>query len=317
MSGVKLGKRRLDLTLEPVSAKAIPVHAGEVMRISQIEGAQCVDFNCFNLHDYKEYMSVGHMRREGFRTEVGRFIWSAPPRFRPMMKIVDMSPSCITDLQGARCCGVQFEDQYGLNDQPNCQDTLAEAIHEFGLTPDDTHDALSLWKNTNWDHVGTNVNWNCGKARDHIDILAMMDVLAVPAICGEGDLWITSNFSFKPIQIQVFQKSKTSAALAQSEWKAACNLKTQRKLKDFRNRTIRTDPELKPDTKYQPDFVNYPIVWKDIEVTFTSEELQRIWPYRGKLGNTDEEVVRTMFFHWYLDNKKKKHGIRGHALTHA
>jgi hypothetical protein len=35
--------------------------------IIQVEGEQCVDFNCFNLRDYKERMSVGHMRLQGFR----------------------------------------------------------------------------------------------------------------------------------------------------------------------------------------------------------------------------------------------------------
>ena len=68
--------------------KPIPVHKGEILRIKQIEGGQCVDFNCFNLNDHKEYMSVGHMRREGFRTAQDRFIWSNPPRYRPMMKIL-------------------------------------------------------------------------------------------------------------------------------------------------------------------------------------------------------------------------------------
>ena len=52
--------------------RAIPLFAGEVMRIIQVEGEQCVDFNCFNLRDYKERMSVGHMRLQGFR--VGKAI---------------------------------------------------------------------------------------------------------------------------------------------------------------------------------------------------------------------------------------------------
>jgi hypothetical protein len=55
--------------------------------------------------------------------------------------------------------------------------------------------------------------------------------------------------------------------------------------------------------------VNFPIEWKDIEVVFTSAELQAIWQHRGTYGDTDEEVVRTLFFHWYLENRKK-HGLR-------
>ena len=46
--------------LEPGTGKAIELLRGEILRIEQIEGGQCVDFNCFNLHDYKEFMHTGH-----------------------------------------------------------------------------------------------------------------------------------------------------------------------------------------------------------------------------------------------------------------
>ncbi len=205
MKPLKPGKCRQDLVLEPVSGKALPVYKGEVLRIRQVAGEQCVDFNCFNLNDHKEYMSVGHMRREGFRVAPGRFLWSNPPRYRPMMKVLSMSPTCVTDTLAARCSAVLFEAHYGIDDHPNCQDTIAEAIGEYGLTPDDVHDSLNLWMNTEVDHIGYYTVWNSGKPNDHIDLLAVMDVLAVPVTCGSGNLWVTSNFCYKPISVQVFE----------------------------------------------------------------------------------------------------------------
>ena len=53
MKPPKLGKCRQEIVLEPVSGKALPVHKGEILRISQIEGGQCGDFNCFNLDDQR------------------------------------------------------------------------------------------------------------------------------------------------------------------------------------------------------------------------------------------------------------------------
>jgi hypothetical protein len=313
-----LGKRRFEMVLRPVSGKAVEIHKGEVLRITQLEGEQCVDFNCFNLHDYKEYMSVGHMRREGFRVAEGRMIWSNPPRYRPMMKILRMPATCVTDLQAARCSAVLFEAHYGIDDHPNCQDTLAEAIGEYGLTPDDVHDSLNMWMNTDFDHIGYYTRWNTGRAGDAVELLALMDVLAVPVICGSGNLWITSNFSYKPIRLEVFEPSPDTAALANQEWTIHCNLKTQRTVKDFRAKQIRTEPALAVDPGYRPAYLNYPIEWQEIEVLFTSEEFSKIWTYRGTLGDTDEEVVRTLFFHWYLDNRKK-HGLRWYssAQSHA
>jgi Domain of unknown function (DUF1989) len=46
----------LEMVLEPGTGKALEVKAGQILRIEQVEGLQCVDFNCFNLHDYKEFM---------------------------------------------------------------------------------------------------------------------------------------------------------------------------------------------------------------------------------------------------------------------
>jgi uncharacterized protein YcgI (DUF1989 family) len=305
----KLGRPRFSQRLEPVSGKAVPVYKGETLRITQIEGGQCVDFNCFNLRDHKEYMSVGHMRREGFRAEASRFIWSNPPRYRPMMKILHMPKSCVTDLLAARCSAVPFEVHYGFDNHPNCQDTLAEAIGEYGLTPDDVHDSFNLWMNTEWDHIGSYTVWNTGKRGDRVDFLALMDVLAVPVTCGSGNLWITSNFFYKPIQVEVLAATRNSKAYAEREWKQYASLKTQRTPKDFKNSRILTDPTPRPDPNYQPEYVNFPIEWQDIAVTFTSEELLEIRDYRGTFGDTEEEVVRTLFFHWYLENRKK-HGLR-------
>jgi Domain of unknown function (DUF1989) len=45
------GDKRLGLTLEPITGKALPLRRGEILRIEQAEGGQCVDLNAYNLHD--------------------------------------------------------------------------------------------------------------------------------------------------------------------------------------------------------------------------------------------------------------------------
>ena len=146
-----------------------------------------------------------------------------------------------------------------MKDQPNCQDTLAEAAGEYGLTPDDIHDSLNFWMNTEWDHIGSYTVWNTGRPGDYVDLLALMDVLAVPVTCGSGNLWVTSNFSYKPIQVQVFEATRQTAAVAEREWKQNCSLKTQRTLKDFKNhRQSKRSPELEPDPNYKPRLREFP-----------------------------------------------------------
>ena len=76
-------------TLEPGTGKAIELRAGQILRIEQVEGGQCVDFNAFNLHDYKEFMHCGRTRTvHGFNPTEGNFLWSQPPRERALLYIL-------------------------------------------------------------------------------------------------------------------------------------------------------------------------------------------------------------------------------------
>src|SRR5215469_16811689 len=81
---LQYGPLKADGVLQPVSGKALPVLRGEVLRIVQEEGEQCVDFNAFNLHDYKEYLGVSNTRsRNAFRVTKGDIIWSVSSRGPP------------------------------------------------------------------------------------------------------------------------------------------------------------------------------------------------------------------------------------------
>ena len=50
--------------------------------------AQCVDFNAFNMKDYKETLDCGFTRSfQSFDPRRGEFIWTNAPRGRPMFAI--------------------------------------------------------------------------------------------------------------------------------------------------------------------------------------------------------------------------------------
>src|SRR5205085_1107583 len=101
---VAYGALKTELVLEPVTGKALPVLQGEVLRMVQEDGEQCVDLNAFNLHDYKECMSISSTRSAiGFRIGKGDLIWTIHSRDRPMYLILELSEYCVTDLLGGRC----------------------------------------------------------------------------------------------------------------------------------------------------------------------------------------------------------------------
>jgi uncharacterized protein YcgI (DUF1989 family) len=95
------------LRLEPGTGRALELRRGMILRIEQIEGGQCVDFNCFNLHDYKEFFHTGRTRHmHGLHPTKGDFLWSAPPRERPMMYILEdtAKPTMSSTPAAVRSC---------------------------------------------------------------------------------------------------------------------------------------------------------------------------------------------------------------------
>jgi uncharacterized protein len=301
------GEKREDIIVQPVSGKALELYRGEVLRIIQMEGAQCVDFNAFNLHDYKEYLGVSNTRSQhGFRPKKGDIVWSVQSRNRPMFIILEMPETCVTDLLGGRCKAANHYPEgftpsaHGTH--TNCQDTFATCIGEYGLTPDDVHDSFNMWMNTEWDSRGQ--YWivrNSGRKGDYVDLLAMFDTLAVPIVCGSGDTQLTSNYAFRPIQVQIFKASADTDAICssyESKYGSA-----QRKLGDFQVADIRTERELKPNPNYKPQFVNFPITTKRIPVKLTEEQHAALNELKNNgWGETDGEALRTAFFTWYHRN---------------
>jgi hypothetical protein len=303
------GVKREEIVLQPVSGKALEVRRGEVLRIILLEGEQCVDFNAFNLHDYKEYMGVSNTRSQhGFRPKKGDIIWSVQSRNRPMFFILEMPESCVTDLLGGRCKAANHypegfrPDGFGVH--TNCQDTFAAAIGEYGLTPDDVHDSFNMWMNTEWDSRGQYwITRNTGRKNDYVDLLALFDVLAVPIICGSGDTQITSNYGFKPIKVQVFEPSAHTEALCKNYETKYGN--AQRTLKDFKIKEIQASRELKRVPNYTPEFVNYPITSKIVTVELTADEHAALEQVRENgWGKTDGEALRSAFFAWYHRNRR-------------
>ena len=201
-----------DITLQPGTGKAIELLAGQILRIEQVEGGQCVDFTAFNLHDYKEYMHCGRTRTvHGFNPTKGSFMWSQPPREPALIYILHDSYGRNVVLF-PRCSAYLYESAYGFDAHSNCHDIQAEAQREYGLTPDDVHGSFNLFMNTEVTLDGrASITRQISKAGDHIDLLALVDVLAVPNICG-ADVMRTSNFGLKPIRLTVFQATKADLA---------------------------------------------------------------------------------------------------------
>jgi uncharacterized protein YcgI (DUF1989 family) len=286
-----------ELVLEPGTGKALEVLKGQVLRIEQVEGNQCADFNCFNLHDYREFMHTGRTRTvHGLNPGPGDLLWSAPPRERAMMLILEDTVRC-NDVMFPRCSAYLYESAYGFAAHTNCHDIQAEAQREYGLTPDDVHDSFNLFMRTEVHSGRGHIHRQDSKPGDHVDLLALMDVLAVPNVCG-ADIMRTSNFALKPLKVSIFQATPADLARVPS----IPTLKTQRTPADFRQPLIKADRELKRDPAYRPVFTNVPLRSQGWDIALEADDCDRLHAtglHTIYGEGQDGDVLRDVIFSWW------------------
>jgi uncharacterized protein len=285
-----------DWVMQPGTGKAIELLAGQILRIEQVEGLQCVDFNCFNLHDYKEFMHCGRTRTvHGFNPTRGAFLWSAPPRERALLYILADTVGR-NDVLFPRCSAYLYESAYGFGAHTNCQDIQAEAQREYGLTPDDVHDSFNIFMCTEVTLEGrATITRQTSQAGDYMDLLALVDVLAIPNVCG-ADIMRTSNFGLKPVKLTVFEASEADMAAVPK----VPILRSQRSPKDFRNPAIKADRALTRDASYIADFLNVPLTLEDLVVTLNAEEAAMLENLRLPVYGKDEgAALRDVLFTWW------------------
>lgn len=295
------GPSRYDTVLEPVTGVAVPVMAGEVLRIEQLVGGTCVDFNAFNLHDYKEALDCGFTRSfQSFDPVAGEFIWTNAPRGRPMFAIMELPPTCELDIVGHRCNRVFDELGWGVTDHANCQDSLAEAIREYGLTPDDVHDSFNLWMATTIDETGRRqFRWNPAQKGDRVELLALFDVLAASVICGIGDLVGINNFGFAPIKVEILSATGATTEMVRNVVDRWGSMKSQVRSSDLASVPVHAERALERDPSYVPAYRPAPAPHNvTVELSGGLRSLLAALMESGLYGETEGEAVRAACMRW-------------------
>jgi len=290
---------RWEHRLEPGTGKAVEVHTGQIVRIEQIDGNQCADLNVFNLHDYREVMHVGRTRTlHGIHPGQGDLLWSAPPRERAMMLILTDTAG-LNDTLFPRCSANMYESLFGFPEHTNCADIQAEAQREYGLTPDDVHDSFNLF-------MGTRVNADGGcevlhqqtAPGDHVELLALMDLLVVPNVCG-NDIFSTSNHSLRPLALSLSDASRDDIARVPSLRSYA----TQRTPADFTQPVIRAERSLTRDPEYTASFPRTPVTVHEVEIALDDSEAALLAAHvRRDLHGADGEVLRDVVISWWVSS---------------
>jgi hypothetical protein len=225
-------------------------------------------------------------------------MWSAPPRERALVYILEDTANC-NDVLFPRCSAHLYESVYGFTDHTNCHDIQTEAQREYGLTPDDVHDSFNLFMHTGVDQHGKPwIDRQKSKGGDYIDLLAIEDVLAVPNVCG-ADIMRTSNFSIKAVKLSIYQASEADLAAVPS----LSRLPSQRTPADFKVKQIKAERELRRDASYTPTFTNVPIRISEVATPLDASDYALLQQCKltELYGDDDGAALRDIVFSWWSD----------------
>jgi hypothetical protein len=90
-----------------------------------------------------------------------------------------------------------------------------------------------------------------------------------------------------------------------NDWAAVAEpprARNQRTPADFKVQRIKPDRALARDSSYRPQFTNVPLQHAEIEVALSAQETEKLrrLAATGKFGNTEAEVLRYIFFTWWI-----------------
>ena len=192
------------------TGRAFTVEKGQIVRVACVDGPQVADFNAFGKDDPRErFWSIRTRIIGGSHLTVGHQLWSAPPWTRPMLTIVTdtvvhaplPNGACSHDLIFTRCDGRHYELVFGKKGVANCQDNLAAAIAEFGLTPYDVHDPFNIFMATGLNDEGRPFYLpSDAKKDDYVEFYAEIGCIIAISACPGG----SSGAESRPLQAEVF-----------------------------------------------------------------------------------------------------------------
>jgi hypothetical protein len=128
--------------------------------------------------------------------------------------------------------------------------------------------------------------------------LAQIDTLAVPICCG-ADVFATSNYELKPLEITVFDGSDADHAELVTH-----KYNHQRSVEEFKIKEIKADRPLRRDPDFKAEWPWLQAVKARHKRTIELDDreaklLDEIKNDPEFFGFTEAEIVRFCFFRWY------------------
>jgi uncharacterized protein YcgI (DUF1989 family) len=196
------------------------VKQSQIIRLTDIEGQQVIDFVVFNNADRREKLSASYSRSRYFadvggeylpRNTIGEGDWLMSTSCRPLMTIIKETAERkgVHDLHH-RMCNRFMTNNLGGVDVDGCHEIIGKAIAPFGVTYAEIPDPMNVFMNYPYDveRDGFFINEPITKAGDYIEFRAEMDVLVALANCPEDMSTACNGGHCTPIRVEIFEDTE-------------------------------------------------------------------------------------------------------------
>ena len=197
-------KKVNEVLVQPRDARCFHAVAGQVFRISSIEGPQVGDLNLWAADNLAERFYSGKTRAlHGTHITVGDRMWSSMPFLRPMATIIedtlgwygmDEFGGAVHDVIGTRCDPYTHNLLSGGQYHHCCHSNLSRAMAaETGMPATEiehmVHDVLNVFMCTGFTRDTGQYFMKASPVRpgDYLEFFAEIDLLGALSACPGGD----------------------------------------------------------------------------------------------------------------------------------
>ena len=224
--------RKTQTVVPPRDAACFRVSAGQIFRISSLEGPQVGDLNLWHADNLSERFYSGKTRAlHGTHITTGQRMWSSFPYLRPMATIIhdslswygiDQFGGSVHDVIGTRCDPYTNALLSGGQYHQCCHSNLTRALAaETGMSLSQAephvHDVLNVFMCTGFTRDTGQYFMKASPVRpgDYLEFFAEVDLLGALSACPGGDCSAkhsSDTANCHPLLIEVFDPQEGQLA---------------------------------------------------------------------------------------------------------
>ncbi len=215
----------------PRDARTFRAEAGQVWRITSVEGPQVGDLNLWNADNLSERFFSGKTRAlHGTHVTTGDRLWTNLPHMRAMARVltdtldwygIDVDGGSVHDVIGTRCDPYTHNLLSGDQYHHCCHSNLTRALKlQAGISVDEAerlvHDVLNVFMCTGFTRDTGQYFMKASPVRpgDYIEFVAEMNILGGLSACPGGDCSATHSSDEArcyPLLVEVFDATLPNA----------------------------------------------------------------------------------------------------------